>query len=110
MKKSSLARLLQAGTLGALIGGAAGFGLGVLVAPEAGKKTRRRLIYQLEQLAWRAADLSERIMQSQAESEARRTGDELVADAQEQAQRIRNDIDELLGEIRKSEEESSVSN
>ena len=49
----------------------------------------------------------EQLTQSEAESEARRTGDALVADAQAQAQRIREDIDELLGEMRRHSEQTS---
>ena len=107
MEKSKLGAMVRAGTLGALIGGTTGFALGLLVAPEKGQKMRRHLIYRFERLAWRAATMVEQLTQSEAESEARRTGDALVADAQVQAQRIREDIDELLSEMRRHSEQTS---
>lgn len=92
--------MLRAGAWGALLGGAAGFALGLLVAPEEGQKIRRRLVYQLENLTRVVGSYVEQTLQAQEESEARRTGDALVADAQERADKIRKDIDALLGEIR----------
>lgn len=99
--------MIRAGTIGALVGGSVGFAMGVLLAPDKGQKTRRHLIYRMERVAWQAATMVERLMQSEAESDARRTGDALVADAQAQAQRIRDDIDELLGEMRRHSEQAS---
>ena len=107
MKENTLGAMIRAGTLGALIGGSTGFALGLLLAPEKGQKTRRHLLYRLEHMAWRTASVVERLMESEAESEARRTGDALVADAQAQAKRIREDIDELLGEMRRHADQTS---
>lgn len=41
------------------------------------------------------------VLRQEEDNEARRTANALVADAQEQAQRIRDDIDSLLGEIKR---------
>ena len=110
MQQSSFTHFAMTGGVGALLGGAVGFGLGVLLAPEAGKKTRRRLVYQLERLGWRVADLHEHLTQSSTQSsEARRSADELVSDAQTQAERIRDDIDDLLEEIRHQAEQEESS-
>ena len=85
----------------------AGFALGLLAAPEPGQRTRRRLFYQLENVALRTGLLVERLFDRSAGSDARRTGDALVADAQERAQRIRDDIDALLEEMRRQGETRS---
>ena len=101
MKSYSLGSVVRAGSWGVVLGGAAGFLLGLLLAPEEGQKIRRRLAYQLEHLAEEIAHLFDQITHPQETSEARRTGDALVADARQQAQRIRDEIDALLGEMRR---------
>lgn len=101
MKDYPLGSVVRAGTWGAVVGGVAGFALGILLAPEEGKKVRRRLIYQLEHLAEQVATFLDEVSQPQLQGEARRTGDALVADAQAQAERIRDDIEALLGEMRR---------
>ena len=85
------------------LGGVVGFTMGLLVAPERGKEVRRRLLYRLEHLADQLAALVEQVASSESDaSEARRTGDALVADAQLRAERIRDDIDALLDEMRQT--------
>lgn len=106
MKDMSRNRSTRVGFWSALAGGAAGFLLGILVAPEKGQKARRRLAYQFEHTADRAVLWIQRLLNSRVESEARRTGDALVADAEEQAEHIRSDIEALLKELRKHEESS----
>ncbi len=94
---------MKLGIVGVVIGGMAGFAVGLLLAPEEGPRTRRRLVYQLENLAAQTGLLVERLVSRRDSSEARRTGDALVADAQERAQRIRDDIDALLEEMRRED-------
>lgn len=101
MKEYSMIRVLRVGAWGVLIGGAAGFALGVLLAPEEGQTVRRRLVYRLEHLAGQAGQLVDHLIKQQSGNEARRTGDALVADARARAQRIRKDIDLLLEEMRR---------
>ena len=43
MKKYDLGDLIRSGVWGAILGSAAGFALGILLAPEEGQKIRRRL-------------------------------------------------------------------
>ncbi|RMF64988.1 MAG: YtxH domain-containing protein [Bacteroidetes bacterium] len=100
MKEHSWGRTLRAGAWGVLLGGAAGFALGLLVAPEEGRKLRRRLVYQLERLAGQVGEIVEDLLHPEVVGEARRDADAIVADAQARARRIREDIDELLGEVR----------
>jgi gas vesicle protein len=100
MKDRSGHRPFKSSTLGFLLGSAAGFALGLLLAPEEGKKIRSKLAYQLDHLSERLEDLIEKSLSPEEEGAARRDGDALVADAQEKAERIRSDIDALLGEMR----------
>lgn len=73
---------------------------GLMVAPQEGKKVRRRLLYQLENAALRAGLMLEEFLGAEVESgEARRTGDALVEDAEVRAKLIREDIEALLNEL-----------
>ena len=95
-----MARTVRTGMLGALAGGALGLVTGLLVAPQEGKKMRRRLIYQFESAALRTGLFLEDWLRSETESgDARRTGDALVEDAEVRAKLIREDIDALLKEL-----------
>jgi gas vesicle protein len=109
MNKESRNRSTQVGIWSALAGGAVGFALGMMFAPKRGPDTRRRLAYQLEQAVAQVNALMRRFSGSEAESEARRTRDALVADAQARADHIRDDIDALLEELRKQSETSESS-
>ena len=102
MKNISLGTVIRTGVWGLMLGGAAGFTLGLLVAPEEGPRTRRRVSYRLERLGQQVADLVDQITSSHTQSDARSTGDALVADAQVRAEQIRHEIDTLLGEVRRS--------
>ena len=92
----------RAGAWGAILGAAAGFTVGLLLAPEEGTKIRRKIAYQLDHLSEQIADLIEKSLSPSEEGDARKDGQALVNDAQEKAERIRDDIDSLLGEIRDS--------
>ncbi|GMQ81845.1 MAG: hypothetical protein BMS9Abin05_1282 [Rhodothermia bacterium] len=104
MKDRSAGRSFRAGTWGAVLGGIAGFGLGLLLAPEEGRRLRRKLAYQLDHISEQVADLIEKTLSPESEGEARRDGKALVDDAQEKAEKIRTDIDALLGEMREGQE------
>ncbi|MDA0378143.1 MAG: YtxH domain-containing protein [Bacteroidetes bacterium] len=98
--KDSAGKTIRTGAIGVLIGAAAGFTLGLLFAPEEGKKLRRKLAYQLENLGSTVSDLIDRAISEPEPSEARREADAMIRDANEKASVIRNDIDALLDEIR----------
>ena len=104
MKDRSSHHTIRAGAWGAFIGGAVGFALGLLLAPEEGRRLRRKLAYQLDHISDQVADLIEKSLSPRSEGEARRDGQALVDDAQEKAEKIRNDIDTLLGEMRQGQE------
>ncbi|MES3628882.1 MAG: YtxH domain-containing protein [Longimonas sp.] len=93
-----------------LISGAIGFGLGMLFAPQRGPNARRRIAYQLDQFASQTGSYVRGLASpSSRSSEARRTRDALVADAQARANNIRNDIDSLLDELKKQQQDRSSS-
>lgn len=79
----------------------------MLFAPRRGPDVRRRMAYQLGTLATRAGTFFRTMAESTPESEARRTRDALVADAQARADHIRDDIDALLDELRKKDQSAS---
>ncbi len=106
MKDRSTGHTFRAGTWGAIVGGAVGFALGLLLAPEEGRRLRRKLAYQLDHISEQVADLIEKMITPESEGEARRDGKALVDDAQEKAEKIRSDIDTLLGEMREGQESS----
>lgn len=101
MENTSRKRAVHVGIWSALAGGALGFTLGMMFAPQRGPDTRRRLAYQLEHWAARTEDILRRLLESGPQAGADRSGDELVADAQARADHIRDDIDALLEELRK---------
>lgn len=107
MEKKSRNRATQIGIWSALAGGALGFTLGMLFAPQRGPDTRRRLAYQLEHFAAQAEDFLRRLSESGLEGEPSQTGDEVVADAEARADHIRSDIDALLEELRKQSADAS---
>jgi gas vesicle protein len=92
----------RSSALGFLAGGLAGVVAGMLLAPEEGQKLRRRVVYQLERLADRAATLTDLIQRTNDDSgaSARGTGQAVIRTAQEEAARIRAEIDALIGEVR----------
>lgn len=101
MKGESIGKVVRAGAWGILLGGAAGFALGLLLAPEEGQKIRRRLAFHLEQLSRQIGTFIEQVASDDDSSDARREGNQLVEDARQRAQKIRADIDALLGEVHK---------
>ncbi|MDQ7040483.1 MAG: YtxH domain-containing protein [Rhodothermus sp.] len=108
MKKTySTGEVIRAGLLGALLGSVAGFVVGLLIAPETGGQIRRRLTYQLEQLGERLQRLGEQLLHAPAPGEARRMGEALVANARAEAENIRQDIDALLGNLRRKRTSAS---
>ena len=100
MKDYSIKSVLRALGWGALLGGGAGFTAGLLLAPENGRRMRRRISYRLETLARRASTLFDQLTAPEQDGEARRHGEELVADARKRAQVIQTEIDAVLGQVR----------
>ena len=102
MKSSKNGTAVSRTLMGIALGGLIGVGVGLLVAPEKGQNVRRRLAYQLNQLIRRVADLVEHVNHIHEESEAQRTGAALVANVNQQAAQIMNDVDALMNEIKRN--------
>ncbi|WP_208427075.1 YtxH domain-containing protein [Salinibacter sp.] len=102
MKETSRKRMTRIGVCSALAGGAVGFALGMLFAPQRGPDARRRIAYQLEQLSAQTGMLFRRLLQSGGESEGRRNSAAVVEDAETRADHIRDDIDALMEELRQA--------
>ncbi len=92
--------LVRASVVGALAGVLTGFGLGLLVAPDEGRKVRRRLAYLLDRWSYQVAALVEQLGSDEVQSGARESGAALIADAREQAERILQDANSLMSEVR----------
>ena len=93
---------VRAASLGLLVGGATGFALGLLLAPDEGRQLRRRVAYLLDR--W-AADLSgvvDRLDADDPGSDARARADALVADAREQAEALLHEADALISQARQN--------
>lgn len=93
-------RVIRASLFGILAGGTVGFGLGLLLAPDEGQKARRRLAYLLDRWARQVAMLVEQLNTDEVESAARESGAALIAEAREQAERILQDANSLMSEVR----------
>jgi len=102
MKKTSRKRMTRIGVCSALAGGAVGFALGMLFAPQRGPDARRRIAYQLEQLSAQTGGLFRRLLRSGRQSEGRRNSAAVVEDAETRANHIRDDIDALMEELRQA--------
>ncbi|TDB65112.1 YtxH domain-containing protein [Arundinibacter roseus] len=85
-----------------LTGCATGAILGVLYAPEKGEITRDRLTYRLskyrEQLEKLIADLIEG--KNLPDSLAKAEGERVVSDAREKAEKLLEDVDRLMAQIK----------
>lgn len=86
---------VKAGFLGIVVGGAVGFALGMMLAPEEGRKLRRRLAFQLDHLSRKIGEVIESLGDDSVLSEARQKGETLVADVEQRARRIQEDMDDL---------------
>ncbi|MFO8100533.1 MAG: YtxH domain-containing protein [Salinibacter sp.] len=104
MEKNTRNRTTRVGLWSALAGGALGFAMGMLFAPKRGPDARRRLTYQLEHLVAQAGHSLRSLFRGGLHDGTQRTGDELVANAEAQADHIRSDIDALLEELRRQRE------
>ncbi len=92
----------RAGFFGLVLGAATGFALGMMLAPEEGRKLRRRLAFHLDAASQRLGDLVESFGDEGELSEARQKGQSLVADIEERAKKIQDDMDQLLSQVPQS--------
>lgn len=89
-------------TLGGLfVGGAVGFAMGILLAPDEGREMRQRVSYLLDRWGKQVADLVDDLGSGDLEnSEARQSAEAVISDAREKAQEILSEAEAIMSEAK----------
>ncbi|MCE7065701.1 YtxH domain-containing protein [Dyadobacter sp. CY326] len=85
-----------------LTGCVTGAALGILYAPDKGKVLRTQLTYRLSKYREKLKDVIEDLVdkKDQPGSLARTEGERVVSDAREKAERLLEDVDRLMAQIK----------
>lgn len=80
-----------------------GMALGVLFAPEDGKSTRDKWSFRLGKYRDQLAELVAQLREHQEEpaNAARSEGQRVISDTKDQAEKLLNDVESLIGQIKK---------
>lgn len=75
---------------------------GILYAPDKGSNTRDRLTYRLDKLRRKLEELLDELVKGKDlyPSEAKSEGQKVISDAREKAERLLDDVEELIGQIK----------
>jgi len=85
-----------------LAGAAVGATLGILYAPDKGKNTRDKLSFQLEKYRERLKEYIDELMNGKdiPFTAARSESEKVVKEAQEKAESLLQDVEDLIGQIK----------
>ncbi len=91
-----------------LVGAATGVILGILYAPDKGSNTRDRLSYKLDKYKSMLEDMIEDLINGKEfpVSEAKTEGQKVIDDAKERAEKLLEDVDNLIEHIKNEDQDN----